>query len=155
MSDERDPPVFAFFNEVGIIEQLARNAFERVLPDGLRVSHFAVLNHFVRLGGDWAPARLARAFQVTKGAMTNTLQKLEARGLVEIRPDPDDGRGKLVRITPAGRAARDAAVAALAPEMEALDARFDVAAFTRALPFLREVRSYLDKARDGSEPPGA
>ena len=155
MSEERDTPIFAFFNEVGIIEQLARNAFERVLPDGLRVSHFAVLNHFVRLGGDWAPARLARAFQVTKGAMTNTLQKLEARGLVEIRPDPDDGRGKLVRITPAGQRARDAAIAALAPEMKALGARFDEAAFAETLPFLREVRAHLDAARERPARPEA
>ncbi len=148
MSDESDPPIFAFFNEVGIIEQLARNAFERALPDGLRVSHFAVLNHFVRLGGERSPARLARAFQVTKGAMTNTLQKLEARDLVEIRPDPADGRGKLVRITPAGRRAREAAVAALAPELAALGERFDADDFAAALPFLREVRAFLDEARD-------
>ena len=59
-----DPLVFAFFNEIGIIEQLARNAFERVMPDGLRLPHFSVLNHFVRLGGERSPGELARAFQV-------------------------------------------------------------------------------------------
>ncbi len=148
MSTDGDPPIFVFFNEIGIIEQLARTAFERVLPDGLKISHFAVLNHFVRLGGERSPARLARAFQVTKGAMTNTLQKLEARGLVEIRADPEDGRGKLVRISSAGRRARDAALAALAPELEEIAAHFAEDDFAEALPFLQEVREYLDHARD-------
>jgi len=40
-----DPVAFAFLNEVGIIEQLARNRFEAVMPDDLLLSHFTVLNH--------------------------------------------------------------------------------------------------------------
>ena len=91
MEPTKDPISFRFFTEIGIIEQLARNRLERGLPDGLKISQFSVLNHLVRLGGEWSPARLARAFQVTKGAMTNTLQRLEKRAnrfrrLVERRP---------------------------------------------------------------------
>ena len=74
------------FNEIGIISQLSSNRLERVLPEGMSVAQFSVLNHLVRLGGSWAPSRLARAFQVTKGAMTNTLQRLEAQGLIRSRP---------------------------------------------------------------------
>ena len=51
--------LFTVFNEIGIIEQLARNRFERALAtvaDGLRISHFSLLNHFVRLGDDISPA---------------------------------------------------------------------------------------------------
>ena len=40
--------LFRFFNEIGIIEQLSRNAFERVMPGGMKLSQFTVLNHFVR-----------------------------------------------------------------------------------------------------------
>ena len=145
---KNDPPIFAFFNEIGIIEQLARNRFEQVLPDGLRISHFSVLNHFVRLDREETPVQLARNFQVTKGAMTNTLQRLEARGLVEIRPHPTDGRGKLVRITEAGRAARARSIAALAPVLAKLNERFPEQAFRDGLPLLRELRQFLDKARD-------
>ena len=79
-NEEGGPVIFHVFNEIGIIEQLARNVFEQVLPDGLKVSQFSILNHFVRLGDDKNPVDLARAFQVTKGAMTNTLQRLEGRG---------------------------------------------------------------------------
>ena len=76
----RDPLVFVFFNEIGIIEQLARNLLERALPAGLKQPHFGVLNHLVRLGDDKSPLFLSRAFQVSNGTMTNTLQRLEARG---------------------------------------------------------------------------
>ncbi len=143
-----DPVVFRFFNEVGIIEQLARNRLERRLPHGLRLAQFSVLNRFVRLGGEWAPARLARAFQVTKGAMTNTVQRLEALGFVEVVPDPDDGRAKLVRITAAGRAAHRDAIAALGPDLATIEASFGAGGFADALPFLEAVRAHLDANRD-------
>lgn len=143
-----DPVMFRFFNEIGIIEQLGRNQFERVMPDGLKIAQFTVLNHFVRLGDDRTPAELARAFQVTKGAMTNTLQRLEARRLIRIRPDPYDGRVKRVTITKAGIRVRNQAIAALAPVMAELKERFPEAAFERALPFLSSLRAALDAARD-------
>ena len=149
--DTKDPLVFAFFNEIGIIAQLSQTLLGRSLPDGLRMSHFGVLNHFARRGGEQNPAELARAFQVTKGAMTNTLQRLEARGLVEVRPDPRDGRGKRVRLTKKGLRARDKAIAALAPAMAGLEARFAARQFRGALPFLQQVRTYLDEARDAPE----
>ncbi len=144
-----DPPLFRFFNEIGIIEQLSRNAFERVMPHGLKISQFSVLNHFVRLGGPRSPLELARSFQVSKGAMTNTLQKLQAKGFVTVEPDPADGRAKLVDITEAGQAAREDAVAAAAPlmsEIEALVRDVDIAAI---LPQLSHVRELLDSQRDG------
>jgi DNA-binding MarR family transcriptional regulator len=87
-----DHPFFALLNEVGIIEQLARNAFEAAQPDGLLLPHFIVLNHLVRVGDGASPVRMARAFQLAKGAISNTVARLEARGLVRVEPDPRDGR---------------------------------------------------------------
>ncbi len=143
----QDAPLFRFFNEVGIIEQLARAKFESVLPDGLKISQFSVLNHLVRLGGDWSPARLANAFQVTRGAMTNTLQRLESRGLVNVASDPGDGRGKLVSLTASGREMRDHCIRNTRPFLENLEAEFGQKCFINALPLLEEVRKYLDQNR--------
>lgn len=143
-----DPPIFEFFNEIGIIDQLASNHFERVMPMGLRLPHFSVLNNLSRLGGDKTPAQLANAFQVTKGAMTNTLQRLETAGYVTITPDDEDRRRKRVNITPAGRQARDRAIAVLLSEVEILFADIGETALRRALPTLRRVRQILDAARD-------
>jgi DNA-binding MarR family transcriptional regulator len=140
---------FAFFNEIGIINQLASTQFERVMPAGLSLAGFSVLNHFVRLNKKAeAPAKLARAFQVTKGAMTNTLQRLEAQGWVLVAADPEDGRAKLVSITPAGRKTRDAAIAALAPVFAEFFAKLDPKLLAQALPTLARVRETLDQARE-------
>jgi len=145
---EGDPALFVFFNEIGIINQLATAQMERSLPDGLRLSHFSVLSNFVRLGGTRTPAQLASAFQVTKGAMTNTLQKLEAKGFIRIRSNPDDGRGKIVSITEKGRRVRNKAVAALAPSFVEFQAAFPMANVEKALPTLQAVRKILDEARN-------
>lgn len=146
-----DPPLFALLNEIAIIEHLARNRLERLLPDGLRVSHFVVLNHLTRMGDGRSPARIARAVQVERPAMTNTLQKLEARGLVRLAPHPRDGRGKLVYLTEAGRAARAAAVAVAASAVAPIAAGITPAEVEAALPLLRRLRAALDAARDAEE----
>ena len=146
---DQDPKatLFQFFNEIGIIEQLARARLEAVLPHGLKVSQFSVLNHFVRLGGAWGPARLAKAFQVTKPSMTNTIQRLEALGFVDVGPDPEDGRGKSVTLTQAGREAHTAALKALGPNLETLLQDLSLGPFEDALPSLTKIRGYLDQNR--------
>lgn len=150
MKPPADPLAFQLFNEIGILEQLARNRLERILPDGLKMSQFTVLNHLVRLGGEWSPARLASAFQVTKGAMTNTLQRLEARGLIRITGNPDDGRAKLVTITESGRSMRARCVESVTPLIAELSLEFSEKDFTTTLPVLRKLRQYLDAHRTQS-----
>ena len=140
---------FQAFNEISIIAQLSGAAFERVLPEGLSLAGFGVLNHFVRLARDEErPTQLARNFQVTKGAMTNTLQRLEAAGFITLSPDPEDGRGKIARITRAGRAAREQAIARIAPVLTDLLNAFPAAELKRVLPVLTKLRQTLDAARD-------
>jgi DNA-binding MarR family transcriptional regulator len=142
------PVAFQVLNEIGIINQLAGTLLERRLPDGLRLAHFGVLNHFVRLGGEQSPLSLARAFQVTKGAMTNTLQRLETRGCITVRPDPRDGRAKLVSITDEGRRLHQAAIEGVAPLIAEMQKALPESRFAEALPFLRALRAYLDAKRD-------
>lgn len=140
---------FQAMSEIAIIGHLADTALAKALPPEISVAGFGVLNHFVRLNIEGqSPARLARAFQVTKGAMTYTLQKLEELGYVRIEPDPADARAKIVRITKKGRRARDAAAARVNPGMLALLEAVGPEQFARALPFLIKVRQVLDAARD-------
>lgn len=135
------------FTEIGVIDQLVTNSLERVLPPGLSHAQFSLLIHFARRGGQESPAQLAKAFQVTKGAMTNTLQKLAAQGFIRIEDDAADGRRKLVSITPEGLAAHDRGLIAMRPRMEALRSAFTDAEFAAALPFLRALRTWLDENR--------
>lgn len=56
------------------------------------------------------PTQLMRATMLSSGGMTKRLDRLAAAGLVERRPDPDDRRGTLVRLTARGRKTIDAAL---------------------------------------------
>jgi len=90
------------------------------------------------------PAQLARAFHVTRGAMTNTIARLEWAGHVHIRPDWDDARRKFVSISPAGRSARDAAVQSLAPMIGEAVAAIGADRVRALIPVLRELRQRFE-----------
>jgi DNA-binding MarR family transcriptional regulator len=139
---------FRFFTEVGILSQLSRALFEARLPVGFVVSQFTVLNHLIRVKDGRTPLELARAFQVPKTSMTHSLAVLERHGLVEVRPNPKDGRSKRVWITEAGRAFRGEAIASLMPDMAALSAAFPVERVKDALPVLSDLRAVMDAMRD-------
>lgn len=143
----QDRPDVKVFAEIAIIDQLVTNRLERVLPVGLSHAQFGVLTHLARDGSATTPAELARVFQVTKGAMTNTLQRLEAQGMVTVAPDPDDGRKKLVALTPEGKGALMTALSALRPMTDSLRSAFTEAEFVAALPFLKALRIWLDETR--------
>ncbi len=134
----------ALFGELFMADQLARNRISKVLPKGMELSHFGVLNHLARLNEERTPAQLARSFHVTRGAMTNTLAKLEWAGHVHIRPDWDDARRKFVAISPSGRAARDAAVQAVAPLIGEVVQSLGADRVRALLPVLREMRTRLE-----------
>ncbi|WP_224824307.1 MarR family winged helix-turn-helix transcriptional regulator [Cognatishimia sp. MH4019] len=143
MSDKSDPLAIALFSEILMAEQLTRNRISRVLPKGMELSHFSVLNHLAHVGGERSPAQLAKAFHLTRGAMTNTLNKLEWAGYVHIRPDWDDARRKMVAISPSGRAARDAALDIISPLIA--DAVRDLGSekVRATVPVLRALRNNL------------
>jgi DNA-binding MarR family transcriptional regulator len=58
------------------------------------------------------PTDLMEATMLSSGGMTKRLDRLVEAGLVERRPDPDDRRGTLVRLTRKGRAGIDRALEA-------------------------------------------
>ncbi|MCU0899687.1 MAG: MarR family transcriptional regulator [Cypionkella sp.] len=134
----------ALFGELFMADQLARNRISKVLPKGMELSHFGVLNHLARLNEERTPAQLARSFHVTRGAMTNTLAKLEWAGHIHIRPDWDDARRKFVAISPSGRAARDAAVQAVAPLIGEVVQSLGADRVKALVPVLREMRTRLE-----------
>lgn len=143
MSKPSDNLAVSLFSEILMVDQLARASVARVMPKGMELSHFSVLNHLARAGAERSPAQLAKTFHLTRGAMTNTLHKLEWAGWVHIRPDWDDARRKMVSISPAGHAARDAALAAIAPVIADVVANVGEDKVRSALPILREMRLKL------------
>ncbi len=145
MIDPRtDEIAVALFGELFMADQLARNRISKALPKGMQLSHFSVLNHLARLNEERTPAQLARAFHVTRGAMTNTLAKLEWAGHIHIRPDWDDARQKFVAISPSGRSARDTAVASVSPLIADVVNALGADKVRAVLPVLRELRVRLE-----------
>lgn len=138
-----DPLAATLFSEVFMADQLARALVSKALPKGMELSHFSVLNHLAHVSDERTPAQLAATFHVTRGAMTNTLSKLEWAGHVHIRPDWDDARRKFVSISPAGRAARDAAFAAVMPVLGDVVRAIGADRVRAMLPVLRELRERL------------
>lgn len=74
-----------------------------------------VLTNLVRAGHphERRPSELAEAQLVTAGGMTVRLNRLQRAGLIERRPNPNDGRGVLVRLTQRGKELADDALATL------------------------------------------
>ncbi|MFL5991442.1 MAG: MarR family winged helix-turn-helix transcriptional regulator [Rubrobacteraceae bacterium] len=103
--------VFGRFNR---LDHVSNAAIEAQLGEhGLSRGEFEVLATLRRGGEPYtlAPTALARWMMLSSAAMTNRVDRLEAAGLVERRPDPGDRRGVLVALTPDGKRVVDAAVA--------------------------------------------
>lgn len=81
---------------------------------GLTFGEFEMLAALLRSGPPHRlkPSELVGALVLSSGAMTNRIDRVEAAGLVERLPDPDDRRGTLVALTEKGRRVVDEAVVA-------------------------------------------
>ncbi len=143
MNNENPDLAISLFSEILAADQLIRNRLSRVLPKGMEVSHFSVLNHLSWHEGERTPAQLAEAFNVTRGAMTNTLNKLEWAGYVHIRPDWDDARRKMVAISPAGHRAHEQALSDIAPMVASVIDAVGESQVRQTLPVLRNLRINL------------
>ena len=144
MTDPTNALAIALFSEILTADQLVRNRLSKVMPKGMEISHFSVLNHLAHVSEERTPAQLAQTFHVPRGAMTNTLSRLEWAGYVHVRPDWDDARRKLVVISPAGRLARDTALEAISPMVEDLIGELGADRVRAVLPILRELRGKLE-----------
>lgn len=79
---------------------------------GLRLSDLLALDRIQRAGrGGIRTNALARALRVPSNRLTYQLARLERRAHVARSPHPDDGRGVVLTLTPAGRDAHRKALA--------------------------------------------
>ncbi|MBV8528052.1 MAG: MarR family transcriptional regulator [Candidatus Dormibacteraeota bacterium] len=74
------------------------------VPEGISLGESDVLAALWRTGPPYelSPSRLLASVTISSGGMTGRLDRLEHAGLVTRRPDPDDRRGVLVRLTDEG-----------------------------------------------------
>lgn len=117
-------PVEVFSRITRLAKHLDRARAAAFKDHDIEPWEFDVLAALRRAGEPYelSPGRLLKETLVTSGTMTNRVDRLTARGLVERLPDPDDRRGVLVQLTPEGKDTVDGAFdALLRAERELLD----------------------------------
>ena len=107
---------------------------------------FDVLSALRRSGKPYqlSPGQLVHETLVTSGTMTNRVDRLVARGLVERSPDPDDRRGVQVQLNASGRKAVDGAIDALLTHEKELLSRLSVAEASALADALRTLSLPFD-----------
>ena len=95
-----------------LYRSFSRQADRALAPLDLELWEYDVLSALRRQGDPYVlPAtRLARETDLSSGAMTNRIDRLETRGLVRRRPDRNDRRGVNVSLTVKGRRLIDKAI---------------------------------------------
>jgi MarR family 2-MHQ and catechol resistance regulon transcriptional repressor len=110
-------------------ESLRRHAERQIHSLGIGFSDFAVLEVLLHKGPTPVNA-IGCLVRLTSGSITAAIDRLESKGLVERRNDPDDRRARVVHLTPQGEqlircafadheAAMERATSALTPEERA------------------------------------
>lgn len=130
-----------------LLDQARRQAFSQHHLDGWE---FDVLSALRRGGTPYelSPGALMQQTLVTSGTMTNRVDRLAQRGLVERRPAPNDRRGVLVRLTDQGRAIVDGAMADLLDYERGLLAELDHPERDRLSGALRTLLASLEQRPD-------
>lgn len=115
---------------------------------GLEPWEFDVMSTLRRVGAPYelSPGALVTETLSTSGTMTNRIDRLEGRGLVERRPDPHDRRGIKVRLTDAGRDLVDAALRDLVARERELLSGLGVADEAQLAALLRRLLTSFDPA---------
>lgn len=100
-----DPEVEGLVDRIsGLSRRFHRFLDETLAEYNLDHAEWKLLGLLTRHGETYSsPSALARMMELSSGAMTNRLDRLEAAGLVRRKPDPNDRRGIHVEVTDEGR----------------------------------------------------
>jgi DNA-binding MarR family transcriptional regulator len=98
-----DYEVEGIVDRINSLQRRFRHAHEETLRAWeLTWGEWKVLGS-LRHGESNSPGELCDALELSSGAMTNRLDRLEEAGLVRRVPDPNDRRGVKIELTDAGR----------------------------------------------------
>jgi DNA-binding MarR family transcriptional regulator len=120
---------------------------ETFIAHSLESWEFDVLAALRRAGAPYelSPGRLVRETNVTSGTMTNRVDRLVGRGLVQRSPDTRDRRGVLVRLTATGRRTVDGALADLLDREQGLLSGLAREERSRLVTLLRQLSAALEQ----------
>src|SRR6266536_2033853 len=99
-----------------------------------------------------SPGRLARTMELSSGAMTNRLDRLEEAGFLRRLPDPDDRRGIMVELTADGKRVYEEAVGVQARKEALVASALTVAEKKQLNALLRRMMLEFERAEGGPPP---
>lgn len=118
------------------------------------VAALAAIAEASRAGSPFGPARLAAALHLSRPATTALLDRLEAAGHVQRRPDPSDRRRTIVELQPRAQQLASEFFGALGDAYSAVMARFDDAELEVVATFLEAIIDATVETRVALAPPG-
>jgi DNA-binding MarR family transcriptional regulator len=101
--------------DLWLVSRAATNVLDTALTSsGLTADEFGIYS-VLTTAETMTPSELARWMSAPPTTVSSYVKRFEARGHVERRRNPDDGRSFVLRLTPAGRRAHAAAAIQFAP----------------------------------------
>jgi DNA-binding MarR family transcriptional regulator len=107
---------------------------------GLNVVDFQTYGVLLRNGEPMTPGQVSKATELPSSTTTRVLDRLEAKGMVERRPDPADRRKVWVHVLQFYDERVDAAYAEILRQMDDVHAGFTVAELQTVLRYLNEIK---------------
>jgi DNA-binding MarR family transcriptional regulator len=108
---------------------------------GLNVVDFQTYGVLLRNDGPMTPGQVAQATELPSSTTTRVLDRLESKGMIERRPDPDDRRKLSVHPVQWYDQRVHKAYESIVEQMEAVHARFSVADLQTVLRYLGEIKN--------------
>jgi DNA-binding MarR family transcriptional regulator len=108
---------------------------------GLNVVDFQTYGVLLRSAEPMTPGQVSRATELPSSTTTRVLDRLEAKGMVERRPDPGDRRKIWVHALPFDDERVGAAYAQIARQMEDVHAGYTVAELRTVLRYLSDIKT--------------
>jgi DNA-binding MarR family transcriptional regulator len=131
-----------------LMRGVARHYDAELASTGLKTTQYSLLSYVLKLG-PLRPGELARAIKMEPSTLTRNLRPLVDAGWVTLQAGPD-ARSRLVAITEAGRAKRQAAQACWKAAQQGLNARLGVERVAALHQLLDEAMEHLETDLPGA-----
>jgi DNA-binding MarR family transcriptional regulator len=150
-----DPEVEGIVDRIGGLQRRFKRAMDETLDEfNLDWAEYKLLGLLMREGEVYrsSPGKLARIMELSSGAMTNRLDRLEQAGLVRRLPDPDDRRGILVELTPEGKRVYEDAIGVQGRKESLVASALTVPEKKQLNALLRRLMIEFERAEGGPPP---
>jgi DNA-binding MarR family transcriptional regulator len=151
-----DPEVEGIVDRIGGLHRRFQRAMDETLDEfNLDYSEYKLLGRLLNKKGEpyrSSPGKLAKMMELSSGAMTNRLDRLEKAGLLRRLPDPDDRRGILVELTPEGKQVYEDAIGVQGRKESLVASALSVPEKKQLNGLLRRMMIEFERAEGGPPP---